>query len=772
MKRVAQAVIVTALSAVALPILINILTGGTLTSLRSNGGKLQWAAVAALFIVLVALTLWPRVRGLITPIDPHRIDHPRNARNAMEQVRKYVQQRIEGSLAQRARIELGFDERPDAVAPPANLVQRVQSNELTIEPGTPIRKIYDELQGVMLILGAPGAGKTTLLLDLAASLAEDQDQTGAVVPVVIDLAEWADMTKQGLGRTDAFWLLRRFWPRKLPMPDWVQASPTGFRERQTTEEDDKQFLDWLLDTIHRRFKIPATVAQAWLTAGRLGLLLDGLDEVLPASQEQCITLINRLTAHYPIRDLVVCCRENDYERLRQQLRLQGALAIRPLTPEQVIAYVTSATVDDVHAVADVLNTDPELMELLTTPLMMNIMALAYGGGRIGPLARNIGTNARRRELFDAYLVEVIARRVHPRAKYQALDVLHSLRILAATSIRLGDGPIVRHPDVDTWEVVLPRRTAWFASMIVMPVAAVSFMAAATFLITARTDVVTGMVSAFSGLLVFRRLNDASAAPRRPGRPGAFRVGLALVAAAGIGVGLALGAVIAAEHFETALRFLHETLMKDLIGLLFVTVGIAAAMILFDSEDRATALLAGGATGLAAGIAAFIRPEPALRGYALGLLIIAIGTAVMHVLSFRTQSGPHGQHLRSMIWRRHGGLLPLFAACVAYYLGADASPYFALTLLGCAGSVLPAVLIGQVAIVVFRSPLVSVLQGLVGDAMPWRRRFLRYAVDRCVLLRTDGEYRFVHILVRNHLVQSDLDQLAEAIGRRSAQMERS
>jgi predicted NACHT family NTPase len=146
---------------------------------------------------------------------------------------------------------------------------------------------------------------------LATSLAEEQDSSDVVVPVVIDLAEWADLTKQSSARVDGFWLLRRLWPKKLPMPAWMQTLPVRFRESQTEEDADKQFIDWLLATIHRRFKIPPTVARAWLTSGRLGLLLDGLDEVLPGSQKQCITLINRLSSRYPIRHLVVCCREDN-----------------------------------------------------------------------------------------------------------------------------------------------------------------------------------------------------------------------------------------------------------------------------------------------------------------------------------------------------------------------------------------------------------------------------------------------------------------------------
>lgn len=54
----------------------------------------------------------------------------------------------------------------------------------------------------------------------------------------------------------------------------------------------------------------------------------------------------------------------------------------------------------------------------------------------------------------------------------------------------------------------------------------------------------------------------------------------------------------------------------------------------------------------------------------------------------------------------------------------------------------------------------------GEPVPWRRRFLRFAVDRSILTEVGGEYRFIHLLVRDHLAQSDPPILAAQVtGRR-------
>jgi hypothetical protein len=41
--------------------------------------------------------------------------------------------------------------------------------------------------------------------------------------------------------------------------------------------------------------------------------------------------------------------------------------------------------------------------------------------------------------------------------------------------------------------------------------------------------------------------------------------------------------------------------------------------------------------------------------------------------------------------------------------------------------------------------------LVGEPDPWRPRLLQFAVDRNLLILVDSEYRFVHLLFRDHLV---------------------
>jgi ABC-type multidrug transport system fused ATPase/permease subunit len=74
------------------------------------------------------------------------------------------------SLYQIARLELGLEQAPEKIGHPWQTVLQQATFKPTVPAGTPIIKLFDDLDGKLLILGAPGSGKTTLLLELARDL--------------------------------------------------------------------------------------------------------------------------------------------------------------------------------------------------------------------------------------------------------------------------------------------------------------------------------------------------------------------------------------------------------------------------------------------------------------------------------------------------------------------------------------------------------------------------------------------------------------------------
>jgi hypothetical protein len=104
----------------------------------------------------------------------------------------WIEGLLKQSLAKQVRLVVGLDVQPDAVDLPLNtLIQELYHPPGPLPRDTPIIKVFDQLSGALLILGAPGAGKTTLLLELCRSLIERAEQDeGHPIPVIFNLSSW------------------------------------------------------------------------------------------------------------------------------------------------------------------------------------------------------------------------------------------------------------------------------------------------------------------------------------------------------------------------------------------------------------------------------------------------------------------------------------------------------------------------------------------------------------------------------------------------------
>jgi Domain of unknown function (DUF4062)/NACHT domain len=273
---------------------------------------------------------------------------------------------LQPSLPQDILVDLGLTECPAVVTRILDLLVQPDLADRVQTPGTPLVDVFDRLDRALLILGAPGAGKTTLLLTLARDLlqraAQDPEQP---IPVIFPLSSWA--------------ALRR---------------PLAV---------------WLVDELQQRYDVPRKGGQAWVDADQVLPLLDGLDEVQAEYRAAWIDAINTFRQGHGLLPLAVCSRITEYEALRVQLRLQGAIVVQPLTRPQVDNYLAQVG----HPLASVraaLEDDPLLWELLDTPLMLTIVTLAYAGQAAEAL-RMPGTLAERRQsLFAAYVNRMFQRR--------------------------------------------------------------------------------------------------------------------------------------------------------------------------------------------------------------------------------------------------------------------------------------------------------------------------------------------------------------------------
>ena len=128
-------------------------------------------------------------------------------------------------------------------------------------------------------------------------------------------------------------------------------------------------------------------------------------------QPDCVAAINAFIEEFQPSGLVVCCRLNEYRWLPKRLKLNGAICIEPLSPEEVSKYLAE-TGPKLAALRVAVDADPVLHELAQTPLMLSIMSLACQGADSNELARQKGDapDERRKQIFRLYVEQMFQRR--------------------------------------------------------------------------------------------------------------------------------------------------------------------------------------------------------------------------------------------------------------------------------------------------------------------------------------------------------------------------
>jgi NACHT domain len=290
---------------------------------------------------------------------------------------KWIGGVLEPSLANAARLALGLQPRPEVLALGGRAYRHSGRPPQPIPADTPISEVFDKVGGGLLILGAPGAGKTTLLLQLARELLDraehDPDQP---IPVVLNLASWA--------------------------------------------REHKPLAEWLADELAVGYTVPRHLARAWLAQDVLTLLLDGLDEVADPHRAACVAALNIWRGTHGLVPLVVCSRTAEFQALASGLRVEESVELQPPTAEQIDTYLgyleaTGTTLADVRAA---LVGDPALQELLSSPLMLHVVALTYRGRPALALEEPGSVRARQAWLWDAYVARMFEQRpLEPRCGY-------------------------------------------------------------------------------------------------------------------------------------------------------------------------------------------------------------------------------------------------------------------------------------------------------------------------------------------------------------------
>lgn len=306
---------------------------------------------------------------------------PQDRRRFLEKLMYRYTEVLRQSLRGATMIALGLHERYSITYDSSHLVllQRDQPDRI-LPPGTSIFQAYTDAGQELLILGEPGAGKSTLLSELACDLVHQAEQNGQqLLPVIFPLSSWA-----------------------------IKRPP---------------LTEWFIEQLTQNYEVPPALSRFWVYHDQILPLLDGLDELPENTRSNCINAINAYK-HEHLVPMVVCSRSTEYLSLQKHLVLHTAVVIQPLSKQQIEAYLENAG-KPVAVIRTALRKNRVLYELVTTPLMLNILILAFQGKSSRSLPKLGSAEEQQQYILSSYVERMFEHKgISPKyLKQQTIDWL-------------------------------------------------------------------------------------------------------------------------------------------------------------------------------------------------------------------------------------------------------------------------------------------------------------------------------------------------------------
>ena len=300
---------------------------------------------------------------IVYELPPAEANERRSLLILLSRVRQFwIEGVLERSVYGAALLELGKERLQGAVEHPWERVLELPDDAPQQVPlDRSIVEVFHKSGRSLLIASEPGSGKTTTLLELARGLLTCAERDPSQpAPVVFNLSTWG--------------------------------------------EKRQRLLDWLVGELASKYYVPSRIGRAWLQDNRLLLMLDGLDEVKSEHRAGCVESINSFIQEFGVPGLAVCSRLSEYTALPVRLKLQGAVRLQLLTPDQVDAYLAKAG-SRLESLRRALREDEVLQSLARTPLMLSIMSLAYQDQPVGALqgADSDTPESRRLRILETYV---------------------------------------------------------------------------------------------------------------------------------------------------------------------------------------------------------------------------------------------------------------------------------------------------------------------------------------------------------------------------------
>lgn len=134
-----------------------------------------------------------------------------------------------------------------------------------------------------------------------------------------------------------------------------------------------------------------------------------MDEVELNNRASCVKAINSFIDTFGLPGLVVCSRLEEYIDIPVRLKLNAAICIQSLTHEQVYDYLSDAG-SKLESLLNTLKSDESLLTLAQSPLMLNVMSLAYQDVEVSDDLIQNDIEIRKKNIFNAYIDKMLIRK--------------------------------------------------------------------------------------------------------------------------------------------------------------------------------------------------------------------------------------------------------------------------------------------------------------------------------------------------------------------------
>jgi len=592
---------------------------------------------------------------------------PRSEKLLIQEVQNEVAARLKQSLHNQVFIHLEMQQGSEQVKRPWDSEIKIgdQPTE-SLSETTDILQVFDraDVAGKLLILGAPGVGKTTTLLELAKEICERANEDSEFpIPVLVNLSSWKGASQL--------------------------------------------ISDWLVGELKLKYGVKNEIGRKWVENSQLLPLLDGLDELDSSLHIPCVHALNQfINSTYRPSGIVVCSRQDEYSNFKTKLQLNGAVSLQALNTKQIQEYLSFISRQDIW---NFIQTDPNLTELVRTPLFLSILVLIYKQISIGELK----SLSSRKESIK-YLLNACITRMLMRNSINNLELknrIYSQRKSENWLIWLAQEMQFRSRFEFLIEDIQPDLVALTAAQDKILSARVALILVCLLILA---GIFSGKIFSLGGIFIFGLIV------------------ISILSFYGLIFSLLEDKIIIGENYKWEWKNLNIQIVTLSLIVLFVLIILNSLNI-------------GGASIPTVGIL-----FPILLNQLRHCLVI---------VSVDTKLIPNQGIWRSL--KNSFDILLIFI--LSFGISGATFWYFGLDLIGAiigiAGCFLGVAfgfkIGGEACIRHFFLRLILSLKGYT----PWNyARFLNYATDRLLLQRVGGRYRFIHRLLQEHFAAMSLEQV--------------